>query len=315
MGLGKQELVDLSDEVWQRLRQRVDGLTDEEYHWEPADGCWGIRARHDGAHRHDFAVPPPDPAPFTTIAWRLWHVIDLYGEDRAHEWLAVPPQGEPVGLDFPGAEPPATAAGALSLLDRAHDRWDAHLAIVVEAALAEKIGPVAGPYADRTRASYVLHMLDEFIHHGAEIGLLRDLWRWRQPVATDAHTERVIRGDPTVIDDLATVGDDVDLVDTAARYGRWELLVELVDAGLPVGSEGITPLHRAAGAGELRAVSGSSTGAPILGRSIPTSRPLRASGRSSSATTRWSPGSATMRRASRPHLVPAPARQRTPRAD
>jgi hypothetical protein len=257
MALGKSELTDLSDEVWQRIRQRIDGLTDEEYRWQPVDGCWTVEVRSDGSFRHDVAVPPPDPAPFTTIAWRLWHLIDMYGENRAPEWLAVPPQGDPVGLDDPAGAPPSTADAALVLLERAHDRWDAHLAAVSEAALAERIGPVAGPYADRTRAAYVLHMLDEFIHHGAEIAVLRDLWRWQRRLDADPLVERVMRGDRTVVDELDQL-DAVDggarLVDAAARYGRWELLVDLIRAGLPAGGGGVTPLHRAAGAGELGVV-------------------------------------------------------------
>jgi hypothetical protein len=254
MAVMKEELLDLSDDVWQRFRRRIEGLTDEEYQWQPAAGCWTIGARSDGSLRHDFAVPPPDPAPFTTIAWRLWHVIDMYGENRAPEWLAVAAQGDPIGLDDPAGTPPATADAAVALLDRAHDRWDAHLALVSAEALAERIGSVGGPYADRTRASYVLHMLDEFIHHGAEIAVLRDLWRWQHPLTVDTMAERVMRGDPTVVEELDTVRDGAGLVDTAARYGRWELLVDLIRAGLPVTNVGTTPLHRAAGAGELRAV-------------------------------------------------------------
>ncbi len=181
-------------------------------------------------------------------------MIDLYGENRAPEWLAVAPQGDPVGLDDPGGQPPATADASLALLERAHDRWDAHLALVSEAALAEEIGAVGGSYAERSRASYVLHMLDEFIHHGAEIAVIRDLWRWQHQLDADGRIERVMRGDRTVIDELGEVNDGAMLVDTAARYGRWELLIDLIQAGLPAGSDGTTPLHRAAGAGELQAV-------------------------------------------------------------
>ncbi len=179
MGL-KSELVDVSDHVWQRLRARLDGLTDEEYFWEPAPGCWTVRQRGDGTWRWDGALPRPEPEPFTTLAWRLWHVIDMYGEDRAPRWLDLPPQGDPIGLDGPWSEPPSTATDALALLEQAHDRWDAHLALTDDDRLSQLVGPVGGGYADRTRAAYVLHMLDEFIHHGAEISLLRDLWRWQK---------------------------------------------------------------------------------------------------------------------------------------
>ena len=69
--------------------------------------------------------------------------------------------------------------------------------------MQEKLGPVAGQYADQTRAAYVLHMLDEFIHHGAEVALLRDMWRWQQTtIADDGLVDRVIRGDAGVLDAL-----------------------------------------------------------------------------------------------------------------
>ena len=124
-----EELKRLSDAVWERTRRRLEGLTDEEYRWEPAPGCWSIRTRRDGTSFHGWA-PVVHPDPFATLAWRLWHLIDMYGEDRAPRWLDVPPQGEAVGLDAPDPTPPATAADALDQLDRAHARWDAHLALV-----------------------------------------------------------------------------------------------------------------------------------------------------------------------------------------
>jgi hypothetical protein len=252
----QRELTDVSDQVWQRLRSRLEGLTDEEYFWEPAPGCWSIRRRLDGSWRAESPLPRPDVEPVTTIAWRLWHLIDMYGEDRAPRWLAVPPQGSPIGLDDPDGEPPGSAAGAIALLERAHDRWDAHLALVDDQRLGETIGAVAGPeYATRTRAAYVLHMLDEFVHHGAEVGLLRDLWRWQNTsVADDPRVERVVRGDEGVLDEYAVEPASADVVDRAASYGRWELVVGLVRRGAAVSTTGRTALHLAAGAGELEVV-------------------------------------------------------------
>lgn len=66
------------------LRPRLDGLSDEEYRWEPAAGAWSVRPRHEatapvlggrGSFVVEFAYPEPDPAPVTTIAWRLAHLI------------------------------------------------------------------------------------------------------------------------------------------------------------------------------------------------------------------------------------------------
>lgn len=252
----KRELVDLSDEVWQRIRARLDGLSDAEYFWEPAPGCWSIRRRPDGTWMADRPLPRPEPEPFTTIAWRLWHLIDMYGEDRAPKWLDVPAQGIPIGEDDLDGAPPVGAAAAIALLERAHDRWDAHLDLADDERLGERVGSVAGPgYADRTRAAYVLHMLDEFIHHGAEIALLRDLWRWQHTaIAGDPRVERVIRGDATVLDDFDAETPTAALVDQAAGYGRWDLVIGLVERGAPISTTGRTPLHMAAGAGELEVV-------------------------------------------------------------
>jgi hypothetical protein len=250
----KTELQDLSDEVYQRTRARLEGLTDEEYLWQPAPGCWTIRPRPDGRWAADWPLPAPEVEPFTTIAWRLWHLIDMYGEDRAHRWLDVPAQGEAVGMDDPQGAPPATASEAITMLERAHDRWDAHLALTTDERLTERIGDVAGPqYADRSRAAFVLHMLDEFIHHGAEVSLLRDLWRWQRPLADDPIVELIMRGDARVVERLGGSAT-AEQVDLAARYGRWDIVTAMVESGADVRSRGTTLLHRAAGSGEVALV-------------------------------------------------------------
>ncbi|HVM09099.1 MAG TPA: DinB family protein [Acidimicrobiales bacterium] len=243
-----EELRRLSDTVWERTWRRLDGLTDEEYLWEPAAGCWSIRARPDGAIFGEWA-PIVYPDPFTTIAWRLWHLIDMYGENRAPRLLDVPPQGDPVGPDALGSTPPVTAAAALDQLHRAHARWDAHLALVDDERLAMSTEPTSGD----TRAGYVLHMLDEFIHHGAEISLLRDLYRWQRPISADVLTERAIRGDRSLLVDVDSLDPEVAsaLLSTAASFGRWGLVEEMIDRGVRPANTGRTAAHTAAGAGEL----------------------------------------------------------------
>jgi hypothetical protein len=242
----------LSDTVWDRTRRRLDGLADEEYRWEPAPGCWSIRKRQDGTSFHEWA-PIVHPDPFTTLAWRLWHLIDMYGEDRAPRFLDVPPQGDAVGLDAPDPTPPTTAVDALDQLNRAHARWDAHLSLVDDERLAGRIGPVGGEYGDGTRAGYVLHMLDEFIHHGAEISMLRDLYRWQRPISADPFTERAIRGDDSLLAEVDSFDSETAsaLLSTAASFGRWALVEDLVERGSVPAATGRTPAHTAAGAGEL----------------------------------------------------------------
>ena len=45
--------------------------------------------------------------------------------------------------------------------------------------LGRPCGPAEGPFADAPLAALVQHINREVIHHGAEIALLRDLYRAR----------------------------------------------------------------------------------------------------------------------------------------
>ena len=68
-------LVDQIDFYWQaHLRPRLEGLTDDEYFWEPVPGCWNLRRRTDGTWALDTQDPEPEPPPVTTIAWRIVHI-------------------------------------------------------------------------------------------------------------------------------------------------------------------------------------------------------------------------------------------------
>ncbi|WP_040841562.1 DinB family protein [Nocardia brevicatena] len=181
-------LRDQMDWLWtNQLRDRLDGLTDDEYFWEPAPDCWNVRPRGTGtapvqagvgAMTVDFAIPQPDPPPFTTIAWRLAHVIVgvLAVRNAAHFGRAA--------TDYGSFEYAATATEALAQLDREYAIWTAGVESLGEAGLARPCGEAEGPYADRPLAALALHINRELIHHLAEVCLLRDLY---------LHTHRPIR--------------------------------------------------------------------------------------------------------------------------
>jgi hypothetical protein len=166
-----EDLVELSDFAWQRLRRRMDGLTDAEYRWEPVPDSRTVRPVEGGGYRSDGPAAPGDRRVFTTLAWRIAHIGFLLQEDRNGPWLgvAVPPPGR--------AGDPGTAAAALADLDAGYAHWKNLLAACTDESLAEPIGRVGGPFASSTRRAFVLHILDELIHHGAEAALLRDLHR------------------------------------------------------------------------------------------------------------------------------------------
>lgn len=176
-------LLEQIDRHWtDQLRPRLEGLTDDEYLWEPVDGCWNVRPRGtstapvqagSGAMTIDFAMPPPEPAPVTTIAWRLAHLVVgvLAMRNAAHF-------GAPAA-DYPSFDYAGDAATALAQLDARYATWRAGVAGLDDAALAAPCGPAEGPFAELPMATLVLHINRELIHHGAEIALLRDLYAHR----------------------------------------------------------------------------------------------------------------------------------------
>lgn len=178
------QLVDQIDYHWRNhLRPRLDGLTDDEYRWEPVPGCWSVRPRGTGSapvaggsgeFTIDFAYPQPDPAPVTTIAWRIGHlVVGVFGMRVAGHFGGPP-------CDYMGHDYPGDAAGALAQLDQVYAAWLAGVRGLGEEGLARPCGPAEGPWAESPMAALVLHINREAIHHGAEIALLRDLYGWRE---------------------------------------------------------------------------------------------------------------------------------------
>lgn len=155
-----------------QLRPRLVGLTDEEYFWEPVRDCWTVH--RDGAI--DFAYPPPQPEPVTTIAWRLAHVIVGVFAMRNHSHFGGPPADY---MTWPYA---TDADTALQQLDDAYRDWSDGVAKLSDADLARPVGPAEGPYADAPMTTLVLHINREVIHHGAEIALLRDLYTHKKEI-------------------------------------------------------------------------------------------------------------------------------------
>lgn len=183
----REELLALLDYVHTRIVERLKDLTVEEYLWEPVEGCWSVRPGEDGVFRAERPEWNPEPAPFTTIAWRMWHIgADCLGGYCVRFWErrggggAGAAAGFGEGAEALGADTaqwPGTPEGALAEMNRQWSRFRAHVAPMDDTALAEPLGPTAGPYAEDSYHALVLHALDEVIHHGAEMALIRDLYR------------------------------------------------------------------------------------------------------------------------------------------
>ena len=141
------------DYFFERLRRRLVGLTDDEYLWEPVSN-------------------------FTTIAWRLCHIGDLLREERNWRWMGQ----EPVLLDADRRQA-RTASDAVSCVEESFAAWRTLVASIPADDWWSPMGPAAGPFATSDRVAFVVHIMDELIHHGAEVALLRDLYRVRDGLA------------------------------------------------------------------------------------------------------------------------------------
>jgi DinB superfamily len=159
-------------------------LSDEEYLWEPTPGAWSIRRRDHastpsafgpGAWVLDNDSPDPDPAPVTTIAWRLGHLHSSFA--GRWEWTFGERRQPPSLLvDFS-----PSAAVALERFWAMMDRWRDSVASMTPEQLDT---PGFGQYPNGSDPeepfiTVVWWTNLEFIHHMAEIALLRDLWQAR----------------------------------------------------------------------------------------------------------------------------------------
>jgi hypothetical protein len=174
------------------LWPRLQGLTDEEYFWEPVDGAWSVRPNADGVLELDgLEVEEPNPPPFTTIAWRVMHIAVGVFHTRASTFFgdgSVPAEATMFDPRHRPAALPGSAAEGLALLRHAYEWWRNGVLSLDEKALTSKLGPRGAYFADDTMAGLVLHLNRETMHHGGEIGVLRDLYR---ATGASARTDRL----------------------------------------------------------------------------------------------------------------------------
>jgi DinB superfamily len=162
-------MIELLAALWQstadRLERRCHGVTDEEFFWEPTPDAWNVRLGPSGwTYEYEFA--PPKPAPVTTIGWRLMHLA-------ADNWIYSEHAFGPGIRNFPDLSVPATADATLDHWRRSREPIMSWLAGATEEQLAELRPSHLG--GRRTAGAVIAILLDEQIHHGAEIALLRDL--------------------------------------------------------------------------------------------------------------------------------------------
>lgn len=157
-----------------QLFERLAGLGDVEYLWEPVDSMWSIRRTADGWSA-DWADPDPEPPPVTTIAWRMWHVsVDALDSYSTRAFGTS-------GTGLSGTAWVGTALEAVALTEAAFDCFEAGFLAVGDEGLERRLGEAWTHYSEASYFDLFLHAHREVTHHAAEIALLRDLYRHSGP--------------------------------------------------------------------------------------------------------------------------------------
>jgi hypothetical protein len=160
-------------------------MTVDEYLWEPVPGCWSVRRRVAGPGSRATALagagdwgrdaalwPHPWPPPVTTIAWRLSHLSEMLT-------LRADYTNGSHALTRDTYRSSGDVAGAVTAFREAGRAWREALLSCDDAAL-DAVGYSAYPYGSDTEEPFIdtaWWVNQEVLHHGAEVALLRDLYR------------------------------------------------------------------------------------------------------------------------------------------
>jgi len=156
------------------LNDRLEGLGDEEYLWEPAPGSWSVRPGPDGMPVPDAEAWDPvgdQVTPPRTLAWSIGHLGAGVGE-RA-DWLTG--SHSLTAADFVW---PLTAAEGVVAMNAGLSAWRDGLGTMTDADL-DTIGRSAylqGLDPTLPLIEIVWWVNKELLFHAGEIWLARDLY-------------------------------------------------------------------------------------------------------------------------------------------
>ena len=160
------------DQAWGSVQDYLAGLTADEFIWSPGENTWHLTpSAQEGRWTIPYSWIPPQPAPFTTIAWRMAHmavnkvlVLDhAFGARKARlADLDLPPD-----LD-----------GMIAYLHACHQPFRAQVERLTDDDLPTLRYSEWGEQraTERIIASAILHDVE----HGAQIATVRELFRHRE---------------------------------------------------------------------------------------------------------------------------------------
>jgi DinB superfamily len=161
------------DEAYTRLRDRLEGLTEDEFFWKTVPKAWTIYEDRPGHWTYDYAIPDPIPPPVTTIAWQVTHLATT--RFMYHEWAYGAAK-----LTFPQLEIPDTVAGAIKFLADGYQALRADLEVENDLDQPRKTN-----WGEMWPAWRIFTtMTDHDALHSGTIGCLRDLYLWTRAART-----------------------------------------------------------------------------------------------------------------------------------
>jgi DinB family protein len=168
--VGRRELLAATMEyAYTRLRDRLEGVDDEEFFWKPVPDAWTIYEERPGHWTYHYEIPDPHPAPMTTIAWQVVHLGTTRLMYHEHAYGAAK-------LTFPEIPIPHTASTAMRLLEEGYVALRADLELEAEDGL--DVGRKT-PWGEIWPAWRIFTtMTDHDALHTGAIGNLRDLYYW-----------------------------------------------------------------------------------------------------------------------------------------
>jgi hypothetical protein len=178
-------LVSQLEFYWEtHLWPRLNGLGDAEYRWEPAPGCWSVRPDGAGRFRADGPTTERNPPPVTTIAWRMMHIAVGCFSSRTDAFFPVAgtrhPDADMLDPRHTPEDLPHTAADGVAFLHDTYRQWRDNIAALDDVGMRTPLGPKGAYFAAEPMAALVVHVNRETMHHGGEIGVLRDLYPFRR---------------------------------------------------------------------------------------------------------------------------------------
>jgi hypothetical protein len=150
---------------WFALWGGLEGLSEEEYLWEPLPGSWSVRLHADGFWKRD---GPGGPPVVPTIAWRMCTLAGT--QTLRYDWTFGAHRLQWTDIDLPGSP-----AGALAFLERAAASWIQACAGLSDDDVDEPLCDWPGGPAGRPFAETLWWTNRELIAAGAEILILRAL--------------------------------------------------------------------------------------------------------------------------------------------